>query len=109
MKTPIVSVIMPVYNTAKYVQSAIESVLVQTLTDFELLIVDDAGQDNSIALCRAYDDPRVQIISQANRGLAGARNTGIRNARGQFIALLDSDDLWEAEKLEKHVAHLWQS
>lgn len=109
MKTPIVSVIMPVYNTAKYVQSAIESVLAQTFTDFELLIVDDAGQDNSVALCRAYNDPRIQIISQANRGLAGARNTGIRNARGQFIALLDSDDLWEAEKLEKHVAHLWQS
>ena len=109
MNTPIVSVIMPVYNTAKYVQSAIESVLAQTFTDFELLIIDDAGQDNSIDLCRAYHDPRIRIISQPNRGLAGARNTGIRTARGQFIALLDSDDLWEAEKLEHHVDHLWRS
>lgn len=106
MIAPTVSVIMPVYNTAKYVQSAVESVLAQTFTNFELLVIDDAGTDNSIELCRRYDDPRVHIISQANRGLAGARNTGIRHARGQFIALLDSDDLWEADKLERHVAHL---
>ncbi len=109
MKTPLVSVIMPVYNTEKYVQSAIDSVLAQTFEDFELLIIDDAGTDTSIALCQAYTDPRIRIVSQANRGLAGARNTGIREARGQFIALLDSDDLWEAEKLERHVQHLWTS
>jgi len=106
MKSPIVSVIMPVYNTAKYVQVAIDSVLAQTYADFELLIIDDDGSDNSIDLCRAYDDPRIRIISQQNRGLAGARNTGIRNARGQFVALLDSDDLWEPKKLERHVEHL---
>ena len=106
MSTPIVSVIMPVYNTAKYVEAAVESVLAQTFREFELLIVDDAGTDRSIELCRTYDDPRIRIISQANRGLAGARNTGIRNARGQFIALLDSDDLWAPEKLKKHVEHL---
>lgn len=109
MKTPLVSVIMPVYNTEKYVQSAIDSVLAQTFEDFELLIIDDAGTDASIALCRAYTDARIRIVSQANRGLAGARNTGIREARGQFIALLDSDDLWETEKLERHVQHLWTS
>ncbi|MCR9271176.1 MAG: glycosyltransferase family 2 protein [Hyphomonadaceae bacterium] len=109
MKPPIVSVIMPVYNTAKYVESAVESVLAQSFEDFELLIIDDAGTDRSIELCRAYDDPRIRIISQANRGLAGARNTGIRQARGQFVALLDSDDLWEPEKLERHVEHLWRS
>ena len=106
MSMPIVSVIMPVYNTAKYVEAAVESVLAQTFTNFELLIIDDEGTDDSIELCRAYDDKRIRIISQANRGLAGARNTGIRNARGQFIALLDSDDLWEPEKLERHVEHL---
>lgn len=109
MSTPIVSVVMPVYNTAKYVQAAVESVLAQTFTDFELLIIDDAGTDHSIELCRLYDDPRIRIISQANRGLAGARNTGIRNARGHFIGLLDSDDLWEIDKLEHHVAHLRRS
>lgn len=106
MNPPIVSVIMPVYNTTKYVQAAIDSVLAQTYANFELLIIDDDGSDDSIELCRAYDDPRIRIISQQNRGLAGARNTGIRNARGQFVALLDSDDLWEPIKLEKHVEHL---
>jgi len=109
MNTPVISIVMPVYNTAKYVEAAIESVLAQTFVDFELLIIDDAGPDNSIELCRAYSDPRIRIISQANRGLAGARNTGIRHARGQYIALLDSDDLWEPEKLERHIEHLWQS
>ncbi|NQY14692.1 MAG: glycosyltransferase family 2 protein [Henriciella sp.] len=109
MNTPMISIVMPVYNTAKYVEAAIESVLAQTFVDFELLIIDDAGSDNSIELCRAYSDPRIRIISQANRGLAGARNTGIRHARGQYIALLDSDDLWEPEKLERHIEHLWQS
>lgn len=106
MMTPTVSVIMPVYNTAKYVEAAIESVLAQTFTNFELLIIDDEGSDNSIDLCHAYDDRRIRIISQRNRGLAGARNTGVRNARGQFIALLDSDDIWEPRKLEEHVDHL---
>lgn len=106
MKRPTVSVIMPVYNTAKYVELAIDSVLAQTFTDFELLIIDDAGSDNSMDLCRAYADPRIRIITQQNRGLAGARNTGIRNAAGAYVALLDSDDLWEPEKLERHVVHL---
>ncbi len=109
MSTPSVTVVMPVYNTAKYVQAAVESVLAQTFTDFELLIIDDAGIDDSIELCRRYDDPRIRIISQSNRGLAGARNTGIRNARGQFVGLLDSDDLWEIDKLEQHIAHLRRS
>ncbi len=106
MTPPIVSVIMPVYNTAKYIEAAVQSVLDQTFGDFELLIVDDEGKDNSIDLCRDFSDPRIKIISQKNRGLAGARNTGIRNARGNFIALLDSDDIWEPKKLEMHVAHL---
>ena len=109
MNTPLVSVIMPVYNTARYVESALNSVLAQTFEDFEILIIDDQGTDNSIELCRRYSDPRIHIISQENRGLAGARNTGIRNARGRFLAFLDSDDLWEAEKLALHVAHLMTS
>lgn len=109
MIAPTVSVIMPVYNTAKYIQGAVDSVLAQTFKNFELLIIDDEGTDGSIELCRRYNDSRIRIISQANRGLAGARNTGIRNARGRFIALLDSDDVWEPEKLSHHVAHLRSS
>lgn len=103
---PTVTVVMPVYNTAAYVEAAIDSVLDQTFEDFELLIIDDEGGDEAVTLCRAYSDPRIRIISQKNRGLAGARNTGIHHAEGEFIAFLDSDDIWAPEKLQNHVLHL---
>ncbi|MCX7282738.1 MAG: glycosyltransferase [Novosphingobium sp.] len=104
--SPTVSVIMPVYNVEAYVAEAINSVLAQTFQDFELIIVDDGGSDRSMDICRSFDDRRIRIVSQANRGLAGARNTGILEARGAFIALLDSDDRWLKEKLALHVIHL---
>ena len=101
-----VSVIMPVYNVEKYLGAAIRSVLAQTFADFELIIVDDGATDGSAAIYLSFDDPRIRVIKQKNRGLAGARNTGIRNARGAYIGLLDSDDLWRPEKLARHIAHL---
>ncbi len=101
-----VSVIMPVYNVEKYVGEAIQSVLDQSFTDFELIIVNDGGTDSSLDICRSFDDPRIRIVSQRNRGLAGARNTGIAHARGEFIALLDSDDRWSPDKLMLHTIHL---
>jgi glycosyltransferase involved in cell wall biosynthesis len=103
---PQVSVIMPVYNVERYVAAAIRSVLTQTFSNFELIIVDDGGNDASMEICRSFKDHRVRIIKQANRGLAGARNTGIRNAQGDFIALLDSDDIWREDKLAQHMEHL---
>lgn len=103
---PRVSVVMPVYNVEAYVAEAIRSVLAQTFTDFELIIVDDGGSDASMDICRSFSDPRIAIVSQQNRGLAGARNTGIAAARGDYIALLDSDDRWLPEKLMLHVIHL---
>lgn len=103
---PRVSVVMPVYNVEAYVAEAIRSVLAQTYTDFELIIVDDGGADGSMAICRSFSDPRITIVSQRNRGLAGARNTGIAASRGEFVALLDSDDRWLPEKLMLHVIHL---
>lgn len=105
---PHVSVVMPVYNVETYVADAIRSVLTQTYRDFELIIVDDGGSDGSVAICERFQalDSRVVIVRQRNRGLAGARNTGIRAARGRYIALLDSDDLWTPDKLALHVAHL---
>jgi len=106
MKHPVVTVIMPVFNTEKYVHAAVQSVLDQSFRDFELLIIDDEGSDGSIKICAAFADPRIRIISQKNRGLAGARNTGIRHATGQYIALLDSDDYWHKDKLLHHVSHL---
>ena len=106
MTSPRVSVVMPVFNVAPYVAEAVQSVLDQTFTDFELVIVDDGGTDNSIAICQTFDDPRIRIVHQQNRGLAGARNTGIAQGRGDLIALLDSDDRWRPEKLMLHVIHL---
>jgi glycosyltransferase involved in cell wall biosynthesis len=103
---PRVSVVMPVYNVERYVATAIRSVLAQSLTDFEIIVVDDGGGDDSVAICRAFDDPRIRIVSQANRGLAGARNTGIQAATGDYVALLDADDAWLPEKLVLHVANL---
>ncbi|MDM8564881.1 glycosyltransferase family 2 protein [Candidatus Halobeggiatoa sp. HSG11] len=103
---PNVSVIMPVYNVEQYVAVAIESVLTQSYSDFELLIIIDGATDGSLAICQQFNDARIRIIEQANRGLAGARNTGIRAAQGQYLAFLDSDDYWLPKKLAQQVAHL---
>jgi glycosyltransferase involved in cell wall biosynthesis len=104
-----VSVVLPVFNVERYVAASIQSVLAQTYADFELLVVDDGSTDSSLSLCQQFTDPRVRIIRQENRGLAGARNTGIRHAQGEYIALLDSDDLFAPEKLQRHVEHLDRS
>ena len=102
----LVSVIVPVYQVENYIAQTINSVLNQTYPHFELLIIDDESPDRSIEICQQFNDSRIKIISQKNRGLAGARNTGIRNAKGDYLAFLDSDDLWLSEKLARHVQHL---
>jgi glycosyltransferase involved in cell wall biosynthesis len=104
-----VSVVLPVFNVERYVAASIQSVLAQTYVGFELIIVDDGSTDGSLRLCQEFIDPRIQIIQQKNRGLAGARNTGIRHATGEYIALLDSDDLFAPEKLQRHIEHLDRS
>ncbi|MFT5571534.1 MAG: glycosyltransferase involved in cell wall biosynthesis [Cryomorphaceae bacterium] len=102
---PLVSVVIPVYGVEKYIQEAVASVLAQTYVSFEVIIVDDESPDNSIEIVQhSFSDNRIRIVRQANRGLAGARNTGIRHAKGEFVAFLDSDDFWVPEKLENHVA-----
>lgn len=106
MNNPLVSVVMPMYNVEKYIAESLTSVLQQTYDNFEVICVDDGGSDNSAAYVAAISDPRVRLIQQKNRGLAGARNTGIAAAHGEFIALLDSDDVWLPEKLALHVVHL---
>ncbi|MBO6527395.1 glycosyltransferase family A protein [Erythrobacter sp.] len=106
MTCPRMSVVMPAYNVEAYIEEAIQSVLDQSFEDFELIVVDDGGSDNSRTLARSFDDPRIRIISQDNRGLAGARNTGIAYARAPYIALLDSDDRWHRDKLLLHYVHL---
>lgn len=102
----LVSVIIPVYGAEKYIAATLQSLLAQTYENFEALIIDDGSPDRSIEICQQFTDPRLKIIRQPNRGLPGARNTGIRHAKGDYIALLDADDLWLPTKLEKHVNHL---
>ena len=105
----LVSVIVPTYNVEQYISRTISSILTQTYSNFELLIIDDESPDRSVEICQQFKDPRIKIISQKNRGLAGARNTGIRNAKGEYLAFLDADDLWLPKKLENHVQHLESS
>ena len=100
---PKVSVIIPAYNSMKYLPETLSSVLEQTFTDFEVLIIDDGSSDQIEAWAQAQTDPRVKFISQKNQGVSVARNTGIKNARGEYIAFLDADDLWQPTKLEKQV------
>ncbi len=103
---PLVSVVIPMYNAAAYLQDCLDSVLAQTYKNFEVIAVDDGSPDNCAEIISACQDPRVKLVQQRNRGLAGARNTGICRASGDYIAFLDSDDMWRPEKLEMHVAHL---
>jgi glycosyltransferase involved in cell wall biosynthesis len=101
-----VTVIIPAYNAEKYLAQTIETVLQQTYTDFELLVVDDGSSDRTPDIVTDCSDPRVKLISQVNQGVSAARNTGIAHATGEFVAFLDSDDLWMPHKLETHVRHL---
>ena len=103
---PQVSVVIPMYNVAKYIELCINSVLEQSFTDFEIICVDDGCTDNTLDILATFTDPRIKLIIQANRGLPGARNTGMNAAKGQYIALLDSDDFWHQDKLKLHVEHL---
>ena len=102
---PVFSVVMPMYNVEKYVRQAIASVLAQTYQHFELLCVDDGSTDGTLAIAASFADPRIRIISQENRGLSGARNTGINNSSGLYVAFLDSDDYWDMDKLRSHLEH----
>jgi glycosyltransferase involved in cell wall biosynthesis len=103
---PRVSVIIPTYNRADMVGDAIQSVLDQTYSDWELIVVDDGSTDNTGDVVARYEDERIRHIHQANRKLPGARNTGIRAAHGELIAFLDSDDLFLPRKLAQQVAFL---
>ncbi|NEQ85406.1 MAG: glycosyltransferase [Moorea sp. SIO2I5] len=100
---PKVSVIIPAYNSMAYLPETVDSVLKQTFTDFEILIIDDGSSDGVDQWAAELVDSRVKFIAQANQGVSVARNTGIAQAQGEYIALLDSDDLWEPTKLEKQV------
>ena len=102
-KSPEISIIVPVYKVEKYLNECIDSILAQTFTDFELILVDDGSPDNCPALCdaAAKKDSRVRVIHQQNKGLSGARNAGIDVARGNWLSFIDSDDTVEKTFCEK--------
>lgn len=93
------TVIIPAYNAASYIHKAIGSVLAQTVSDFEILVIDDGSTDNTKAIVEAVKDDRIRYIYQPNGGVSSARNAGIRNARGEYISFLDADDLWKPNHL----------
>ena len=105
---PTFTVVIPLYNTERYIACTLRSVLDQTFEDFEVVVVDDQSSDRGPEIVRSMmaADARIRMVTQENRGLAGSRNTGIRHARGRYIALLDADDLWLPQKLAAHHAQL---
>jgi len=103
---PQITVLMPAYNAAAYIAEAIQSVLGQTFTDFELLIVNDGSSDNTLQIIRAFKDERVVVISQPNMGVAAALNTGLVHAKAELIARFDADDVCYPQRLEKQVDFL---
>lgn len=103
---PLVSVVLPVYNGARYLKEAIDSVLAQTLRDFELIIIDDGSVDESAAIVKTYADARIRFFQQPNHGLAATLNRGIALAAGEFIARQDQDDICFPERFRKQVDFL---
>lgn len=104
----LVSVIIPCYNGAKYISKTMDSVMSQTYPDWEMIIIDDGSTDESAEIVQAYREreSRIHLIRQENAGSAAARNSGIRVARGQYIALLDADDLWDGDFLWNQISYM---
>jgi len=106
---PILSVIIPVFNRESTINRAIQSVLAQTFGDYEIIVVDDGSADQTLQIVQGIKDSRIKVIEhERNMGPAAARNSGMMNAGGQYIAWLDSDDEWLPEKIEKQISLLSQ-
>lgn len=97
--SPLVSVIVPAYNQGHYLRHAVQSALDQTAADLEVIVVDDGSTDDTAQVAQSFTDARVRYVHQANRGLSGARNTGLREARGAFLTFLDADDAFLPDKM----------
>jgi len=102
MKYPLVSVILPTFNRAWTLKDAIDSVVSQDYPNIELIIIDDGSNDSTLAFLNAYKD-RITLITQRNKGVSASRNAGIKKSQGEFVALLDSDDAWEKEKISSQI------
>jgi len=105
MKNNRVSVLMPVFNAEKYVEEAMKSVLSQTYKNIELICINDNSTDSSLALLESFGDEIIVINNKDNFGTSESRNKGIRRAKGEFLAFIDNDDIWEKNKLEVQMNH----
>jgi len=103
---PEVSVVLPVFNAAGTIGEAVESILGQTYTNFELIIVDDGSTDETSSVIKSFQDPRIRVLHQANRGAGAARRAGVQAAKGRYVAVQDADDLSMPRRLEKQVDFL---
>ena len=106
--TPKISVVIPTYNCGALIPEALDSIFAQTFTDFEVIVVDDGSTDNTRDVVSRYRED-IRYIYQNNKGVSAARNAGIKEARGQYIAFLDADDLWLPEKLASQMRVMTQS
>ena len=106
--SPLISIIIPCYNGGAFIAEAIESVVAQSLEDWELIIIDDGSVDNSKEIVKEFTkDKRISLLSnERNLGIAKTKNKGVKNSKGEFIAFLDQDDLWSKDKLELQIARL---
>lgn len=103
----LVSIIMPSYNTARYISDSIKSIQAQTYLNWELIIVDDCSTDESVSIIESFEDDRIRLLhNEKNSGAAISRNFALREARGKWIAFLDSDDVWVPDKLDKQIAFM---
>lgn len=110
MTSPLISIIITAFNRADIIERAIKSALEQTIQDTEVIVVDDASTDNTVEVVKSLSDPRIKLIkNQKNLGIGGAKNVGIQNATGIYVAFLDSDDDWVAHKLETQLEALKNS
>lgn len=108
-RTPLVSVVMPSYNAERFLQAAMDSVVNQTMEDWELIVIDDCSKDGSFEIAKAQEkkDGRICVLrNDVNSGVAKTRNRGIELAKGQYIAFLDSDDVWHPEKLQRQLERM---
>lgn len=104
MNNDLISIIVPVYNAERFLDDTINTVLNQTYSNFELILINDCSTDNSVDIIKNYKDKRIKLINnKVNSKAAITRNNGIKKAKGRYICFLDSDDLWDKEKLEKQV------
>jgi glycosyltransferase involved in cell wall biosynthesis len=106
MSSPLVSIIIPAYNSEAYLKETIQSALDQTWPEKEIIVVDDGSADNSLNVAKAFRDNRVKVFSQKNQGASAARNRGLRESSGDYIQFLDGDDLFHESKIEHQLKHI---